>query len=62
MAEARQVEVVPDVGVTEDYSCGYCLQRFVYMTDPRELPCSHVFCLPCLQADVSDTLQCGICQ
>ena len=56
MAEAGESK--SNSGITEDYSCGYCLQRFVYMTDPRELPCSHVFCLPCLEEDVSDYIQC----
>lgn len=49
--------------LTADYSCGYCLQRLPYMTDPRELPCTHVFCLACLQFDTrgDDGLKCTVC-
>ena len=50
--------------LTSDFSCGYCLERLPYMVDPRELPCSHIFCLPCLQADVTEVgeLKCNICR
>ena len=64
MAEATSVQEQPkDKEITEQHCCGYCLQHFFYLDDIRELPCSHVFCLPCLEASyTSDTLQCGICQ
>ena len=50
--------------LTDDYSCGYCLQRLPYMVDPKELPCSHVFCLSCLEADLGEKndISCKICR
>ena len=42
---------------TDEFSCGYCLDSLLSMTDPRELPCSHVCCLSCLQ--LADDLKDG---
>ncbi|XP_067934234.1 uncharacterized protein [Watersipora subatra] len=33
--------------------CGYCLQKYAKMLDPRMLPCEHIFCLPCMKDDYS---------
>ena len=47
MAQADKKDLPAD-----KFSCGYCLESLSSMTDPRELPCSHVCCLSCLlQAD-----------
>ena len=53
-----------DTGLTEEYRCGYCYQEFNSMSDPKELPCHHVFCLPCLQEDYTQDkgICCIICQ
>ena len=45
--------------VEEEESCGFCLQKLAYMTEPKELPCSHVFCLPCLHDDPKK--DCPVC-
>ncbi|XP_067944168.1 tripartite motif-containing protein 2-like isoform X2 [Watersipora subatra] len=44
--------------------CGYCYETVDYMIDPRVLPCCHVFCLPCLQADLlkNKILECHVCK
>ena len=34
---------------TESVKCGLCLQKLSDMVEPKQLPCSHTFCLPCLQ-------------
>ena len=36
-------------GPQEGLNCGFCLQKLPYMTEPTQLLCSHVFCLPCIQ-------------
>ena len=46
-------------GPQEDLNCGFCLQKLPYMTEPTQLPCSHVFCLPCIQEDPKK--DCPIC-
>ncbi|XP_067941913.1 transcription intermediary factor 1-beta-like [Watersipora subatra] len=43
-----------DFQLSEDYRCGYCYQQFNSMTDPKELPCHHVFCKTCLEGDYSE--------
>ncbi|XP_067944214.1 uncharacterized protein [Watersipora subatra] len=51
--------------VTEDIRCGFCWQDFNNLDDPRELDCSHVFCLSCLKEDCdrkNGILECPICQ
>lgn len=45
MAEAADAENPPDL------RCGYCLERLGDISEPRYLPCNHLFCLPCLKAD-----------
>ena len=56
MAES---ETIDDDVMHEDLNCGFCLQKLAYMTEPKELPCSHVFCLPCLQEDPKK--DCPVC-
>ena len=46
----------------EEVSCGFCLQKPSYMTTPKRLPCSHVFCLPCLEADLTVDKECPVCR
>ena len=48
----------------DEFRCGYCLQDLSSMTDPRELPCSHVCCLSCPQeVDLKDgKLTCPKCR
>ena len=29
--------------------CPDCLEELRYLKEPKELPCGHVYCLPCLQ-------------
>ena len=45
--------------MVEDLNCGFCLQKLMYMIEPKQLPCTHVFCLPCLQEDPKK--DCPIC-
>ena len=45
--------------VEEEESCGFCLQKLTYMIEPKQLPCSHIFCLPCLQDDPKK--DCPVC-
>ncbi|XP_067939585.1 E3 ubiquitin-protein ligase TRIM33-like [Watersipora subatra] len=40
--------------LTDDYTCAYCFQKLPRMADPRELPCTHIFCFPCLKDDFTD--------
>lgn len=49
-----------DLGST----CGYCLQEVDVMVDPRAMPCGHLFCRPCLEADNRDmdVIKCCICK
>ena len=44
---------------TEEECCGFCLQKLTYMIEPKQLPCSHIFCLPCLQEDPKK--DCPVC-
>jgi hypothetical protein len=44
----------------EEESCGFCLQKLTYMIEPKQLPCSHVFCLPCLEEDPKK--DCPVCR
>jgi len=47
----------------KDERCGYCLERLIDVDQPRQLPCSHRFCLPCMQGSNSgETITCIICQ
>ena len=43
--------------------CSYCLQELNDMRDPRQLSCSHIFCMSCIQADCQqqDGIKCPIC-
>ena len=45
--------------VEEEESCGFCLQKLTYMIEPKQLPCSHIFCLPCLPEDPKK--DCPVC-
>jgi len=31
--------------LNNSYRCGYCLQYFNKLEDPRTLPCLHVYCM-----------------
>jgi len=50
----------------EDLRCDYCLGSTSEMTDPRQLDCSHVYCLPCLEEDLAQGqpgfFRCSICR
>ncbi|XP_067943286.1 tripartite motif-containing protein 59-like [Watersipora subatra] len=52
-----------DPQLNESYRCGYCFEQFNCMTDPRELPCHHVFCKTCLEDDYSEhnNVRCRSC-
>ena len=43
--------------------CPQCLEELEYLQEPRVLPCSHIFCLPCLETlrtvEVEDSQPCG---
>ena len=43
--------------------CSYCLQELNDMRDPRVLPCTHIFCMSCIQDDCQQQqgLKCPIC-
>lgn len=45
-------------------SCGYCLESEEKMVNKKTLPCGHLFCLPCLRADldVKGKLICVTCR
>ncbi|XP_067944533.1 transcription intermediary factor 1-beta-like [Watersipora subatra] len=47
------------MGEHEDTRCGFCMEKLITSTDPKKLPCSHVYCLSCLTADYKKT--CPIC-
>ncbi|KAF6031316.1 hypothetical protein EB796_010375 [Bugula neritina] len=44
--------------------CAYCREEGSCRVDPREMPCGHVSCLPCLAADFSRTkiVTCPLCK
>ena len=45
-------------------SCRYCLNVDDNITEPKALPCSHVYCLPCLTADreKNKIIKCPVCR
>ena len=45
--------------MVEDLNCGFCLHMLTYMIEPKQLPCTHVFCLPYLKEDPRK--DCPIC-
>ena len=55
--------VSPQGSPTDRSSCGTCNQRLPFMTDPRKLPCSHMFCYPCLQSQFAKlgVVNCSTC-
>ena len=34
---------------TDKIRCPHCLEELDYLEDPKQLPCTHVFCMPCLE-------------
>ncbi|XP_067941924.1 uncharacterized protein [Watersipora subatra] len=48
------INKMADFQLSEEYRCGYCYQQFNSMTDPKQLPCHHVFCKTCLEGDYSE--------
>ena len=58
-SETMDTAAIDDAVMHEDLNCGFCLQKLAYMTEPKQLPCSHVFCLPCLQEDPKK--DCPVC-
>ena len=44
-------------------SCRYCLEDVSHLTEPKILPCTHVFCKPCLTRDLqsNDGVKCPVC-
>ena len=63
MMASTEMKTDKDDHQEEELSCGFCLQKFMYMENPQCLPCGHVFCLPCLEGDLEtlNTVQCGFC-
>ena len=47
----------------EEISCGYCLQKSDVIEDARILPCNHICCMECLEADFRklNTIECPVC-
>ena len=45
-------------------SCGYCLQKNDDIQDARILPCSHICCMECLEADFRklNAIECPVCK
>ena len=35
--------------MSETEKCGFCFAEYFEMTNPRQMACGHVFCLPCMQ-------------
>lgn len=63
MAEGGESDtgVPPDV-VQSDYQCGFCLSD---VSEPRALPCAHIFCTACIEQNfnpLTSTTQCKICK
>ena len=49
--------------MSEQERCIFCLTYQDSMSDPRMLPCSHVFCLNCLEANPhTDGIECCACR
>ena len=48
----------------EALECAYCFGNEMEMTQPRRLPCGHVYCLKCIEDDVTANkiLQCPKCR
>ena len=48
----------------EEISCGYCLQKSDVIEDARILPCNHICCMECLEADFRklNTIECPVCK
>jgi len=44
--------------------CGHCFEKYSNMSEPRKLPCAHIFCMPCIKLDVQRThgLRCPTCK
>ena len=41
-------------GLNDEYHCGYCYKKSNCMTEPKILPCSHIYCLTCLLGAYDD--------
>ena len=53
--------------IQENLLCPYCLEELDYLNDPQLLPCSHMFCMPCLESVVvarqtGVQVKCSICR
>ena len=54
---------VMSVAMREQERCIFCLTHLDSMSDPRKLPCSHVFCHDCLEANPhKDGIECVACR
>ena len=53
-------------GLVDCLRSPHCLEELVYLDEPKQLPCSHIFCTPCLEslaiaADTGVKVTCSIC-
>ena len=50
--------------LVEALECAYCFGTEMEMTQPRRLPCGHVYCLKCIEDDVAANkiMQCPKCR
>ena len=53
--------------IQEKLRCPHCLEELDYLDDPRELPCSHMFCMPCMESlavlrQTGVQVTCSICR
>ena len=53
-------------GLVDCLRCPHCLEELDYLDEPKQLPCSHIFCTPCLEslaiaADTGVKVTCSIC-
>ena len=53
-------------GLTDCLRCPRCLEELDYLEEPKQLPCSHIFCTPCLEShcvviETGILILCSIC-
>ena len=50
--QAHNIQKMAGVEVDKDYRCSYCFDIIGSLNDPRVLPCTHIGCRKCLEADM----------
>ena len=55
---------IPDT-LTSVSECGFCCVKAEDMTEPRTMPCGHIYCAPCIEGHVNPVTaetECKICR